>query len=89
GYSGSIDLSTLSGVSANNLLDSGEADDLLYGGLSNAYPVAGEVNGAIAGSTGSDRFVLSADQPTDRITNFEDGQDFLLLSNGLTFEQLE
>jgi hypothetical protein len=87
--SGDNSIDTLSGVGANNLLLSSEADDILYSGLGNAHSVAGEVNNIASGSTGSDRFVLSVGQGTDPITNFEDGQDFLILSNGLTFEQLE
>ncbi|HEY9708986.1 MAG TPA: hypothetical protein V6D48_12365, partial [Oculatellaceae cyanobacterium] len=86
--SGDNSIDTLSGVGANNLLQSSEADDILYSGLGNAHPVTGEANNIVTGGSGSDRFVLSVGQGTDPITNFEDGQDFLILSNGLTFEQL-
>ncbi len=82
-------IDALSGLGANNLLPSDETNDIVYSGLGNAHPVTGEVNNIASGSPSSNRFLLNSDPESyNIITNFEDGQDFLILTNGITFEQL-
>jgi len=59
-------------------------DDLLRGGLGNDT-LFGD-NGS--GGDGSDTFILAAGEGTDTIGDFEVGEDFIGLADGLTFGQL-
>jgi Ca2+-binding RTX toxin-like protein len=77
---------TLMGGKDNDVLNGGAGDDWLFGNL-------GE--DTLIGGIGSDRFGLSADGGTDSVINtdtvinFEVGVDKFVLSNGLSFQQLE
>ncbi|NEO45564.1 MAG: calcium-binding protein, partial [Moorea sp. SIO4A3] len=59
-------------------------DDLLRGGLGNDT-LFGD-NGS--GGDGSDTFILAAGEGTDKIGDFQVGEDFIGLADGLTFGQL-
>ncbi|NEQ87194.1 MAG: calcium-binding protein, partial [Moorea sp. SIO2I5] len=59
-------------------------DDLLRGGLGNDT-LFGD-NGS--SGDGSDTFILAAGEGTDRIGDFQVGEDFIGLADGLTFGQL-
>ncbi|NEO42575.1 MAG: calcium-binding protein [Moorea sp. SIOASIH] len=59
-------------------------DDLLRGGLGNDT-LFGD-NGS--GGYGSDTFILAAGEGTDKIGDFQVGEDFIGLADGLTFGQL-
>ena len=69
----------LVGSFGNDILNGGSGDDMLIGGIGNDL---------LAGAGGSDRYLLKAGQGTDFIEGFQDGQDFIVLAGGLTFEQL-
>jgi Ca2+-binding RTX toxin-like protein len=60
-------------------LQGGEGNDWLYGGRGNDL---------LNGGLGSDTFVLIAQNGTDTIQDFTDGQDKIGLAEGLTFGQL-
>ncbi len=61
------------------MLMGGSGDDFLWGDLG---------NDTLIGGSGSDRFVLATGAGNDTVLDFENGQDLLGLSGGLTFEQL-
>ncbi|MEG4232995.1 hypothetical protein QUA40_12925 [Microcoleus sp. Pol11C3] len=71
---------TLIGGKDNDLLNGGAGDDWLFGDLG---------DDTLIGGMGSDRFVLSADGATDTVINFEVGVDKLVLSGGVSFQQLQ
>ena len=87
----------LYGGAGNDNLNGGEGRDRLFGGIGNDNLNGGEgrdrlVGGAgddnLTGGEGRDRFVLTEGEGTDTITDFEDGQDFIVLDKTLTFGQL-
>ncbi|MEG4991383.1 Calx-beta domain-containing protein, partial [Microcoleus sp. B4-D1] len=69
----------LNGDEGNDILYGGKGDDLLTGGLG---------IDTLVGGMGVDKFLLSTNSGTDTITDFEVGQDLLVLGNGLSFSQL-
>jgi Ca2+-binding RTX toxin-like protein len=69
----------LCGFEGNDTLDGGKGDDYLIGGLGNDI---------LSGGIGRDRFVLTASEDADLITDFTKGEDLLVLGGGLTFAQL-
>ncbi|MEG3838160.1 FG-GAP-like repeat-containing protein, partial [Microcoleus sp. Z1_C3] len=69
----------LNGDDGNDILYGGKGDDLLSGGLG---------IDTLVGGMGVDKFLLSTNSGTDTITDFEVGQDLLVLGNGLSFSQL-
>ncbi|MEG5096676.1 hypothetical protein QUB31_30850, partial [Microcoleus sp. B13-B4] len=71
---------TLIGGKDNDLLNGGAGDDWLFGDL-------GE--DTLIGGIGFDRYVLSADGGTDTVINFEVAVDKFVLSDGLSFQQLQ
>ncbi|MEG4392839.1 calcium-binding protein [Microcoleus sp. BROC3] len=88
---------TLRGNRGNDSITGGAGDDLLYGGRDNDYLDGGDGNDLISGEFGSDflmggagrdRFVLESGGGPDVILDFEDSQDLIALSRGLTFPQI-
>ncbi|MEG3970225.1 DUF4347 domain-containing protein [Microcoleus sp. T2B6] len=69
----------LNGDDGNDILYGGKGDDLLNGGLG---------SDTLVGGMGVDKFLLSTNSGTDTITDFEVGQDLLVLGSGLSFSQL-
>jgi Ca2+-binding RTX toxin-like protein len=63
----------------NDTLNGGKGDDYLIGGLGNDF---------LSGGIGRDRFVLTAGEDSDLITDFTKGEDLLVLASGLNFAQL-
>ena len=87
----------LNGNQAEDILFGGNGNDMLYGGKQNDSLTGGDGsdtmsgdfgNDILGGGDGSDWFVLKQGYGSDILTDFEDGQDFLALANGLTFQQL-
>ena len=87
----------LNGNQAEDILFGGNGNDMLHGGKQNdtlnggdgSDTLSGDLgNDILTGGNGSDRFVLKAGYGSDILTDFEDGQDFLALADGLTFGQL-
>ena len=62
------------------MLVGGDGIDTLRGGFG---------NDVLTGGTRSDRFVLKATQGNDAIADFEDCIDRIILTNGLSFGQLD
>ncbi len=88
---------TLRGNRGNDSITGGAGDDFLYGGRDNDYLDGGDGNDLISGEFGSDfliggagrdRFVLESGGGADVILDFEDSQDLIALSRGLTFPQI-
>ncbi|MGF1494311.1 MAG: calcium-binding protein [Microcoleaceae cyanobacterium] len=81
----------------DDLLCGHDGNDTLYGGLGNDTLVGGSGENLFFGDAGDDlmsggesqdQFVLFADDGTDTITNFQVGLDVIVLSGGLSFDQL-
>lgn len=69
----------LRGDLGNDILNGGAGDDTLY---------SDSGNDTLTGGEGRDRFVLSNSNSANIITDFEPGQDLMVLDNGLSFEAL-
>jgi pimeloyl-ACP methyl ester carboxylesterase len=87
---------TLRGNRGNDSITGGNGDDFLYGGRDNDYFEGGEGNDLISGELGNDfliggagrdRFVLESGGGADVIVDFQDSEDLIVLSRGLTFPQ--
>jgi Ca2+-binding RTX toxin-like protein len=87
----------LSGNRGEDIVIGEKGDDTLYGGQGNDILLGGQGNDflsgdlgddTLGGDVGSDRFLLFTNSGTDTITDFEVGQDLLVLGNGLTYSQL-
>ncbi|MFB2917577.1 multicopper oxidase domain-containing protein [Aerosakkonema funiforme] len=70
---------SLYGGKQNDTVIGGAGDDLLSGDLGNDL---------LIGENGKDRFVLAVGTGTDTIQDFKKGEDLMVLTKGLTFEQL-
>jgi serralysin len=88
---------TLRGNRDNDSIIGGGGNDFLYGGRNNDYldggdgddVISGEIgNDVLIGGSGRDRFVLESTGGADVIVDFEDSQDLIALSRGLTFAQI-
>ena len=62
-----------------------DGDDLLRGGLGNDTLTGDN----FSGGQGRDTFVLAIGEGTDTIVDFEDGSDFIGLTDGLSYGQLD
>ena len=71
----------------DKLCDS-EGNDTLNGPKGDDYLIGGLGNDILSGGIGRDRFVLTAGEDADLITDFTKGEDLLVLPGGLTFAQL-
>lgn len=76
------------GGSGSDRLEGDTDADWLSGGNGNDTLDGGPGINRISGGPGSDRFILDTDSGFDTILDFQDGSDFLLLQDGLTFNQL-
>ncbi|MBD1829432.1 calcium-binding protein [Microcoleus vaginatus GB1-A2] len=88
---------TLRGNRGNDSITGGDGDDFLYGGRDNDYLEGGDGNDLISGEFGNDflmggagrdRFVLESGGGADVIVDFQDSEDLITLSRGLTFPQI-
>jgi pimeloyl-ACP methyl ester carboxylesterase len=88
---------TLRGNRGNDSITGGDGDDFLYGGRDNDYFEGGEGNDLISGEFGNDfliggagrdRFVLESGGGADVIVDFQEREDLIALSRGLTFPQI-
>ena len=69
----------LFGLEGNDTMHGGQGDDLLNGGLG---------NDVLFGDLGDDIFVLATGEGADTIADFNNGNDLIGLSGGLTFSEL-
>ena len=76
---GDLGNDTLNGGGGNDIVRGSQGDDLLDGGAG---------HDTLIGSAGADIFELTSDFGTDRIVDFQAGIDRIMLSGGLTFDDL-
>ena len=69
----------LFGLEGNDVIYGGKGEDILNGGLG---------NDVLYGDLGDDIFVLATGEGADTITDFNNGNDSIGLSGGLTFSEL-
>lgn len=82
-------LDTLSGNLGNDLLFGGNNNDTLRGDEGNDTLNGGLGIDILVGGVGSDRFVVRKLSGTDQIQDYEDGIDKFILTDGLTFDNLQ
>lgn len=80
---------TLSAGGGNDSIIGGAGNDLLNGDGGNDTLVGGAGVDIVIGGGGSDVFVLTTQNSEDTFSDFNLNQDFIGLSDGLTFDQLE
>ncbi|NJO98394.1 MAG: CHRD domain-containing protein [Pleurocapsa sp. CRU_1_2] len=85
---GTAQADELQGTSADEILQGLGGNDTLLGKQGNDWLTGGAGHDSLTGGEDSDRFLLTASQGTDTITDFQDGIDYLVLDGGLTFGQL-
>lgn len=76
------------GLWGDDLIDGEAGSDLLLGGLGNDTLNGGIGDDTLHGGRGNDRFTISTNSGTDTVLDFRKSQDFLVLQDGLTFNQL-
>jgi Ca2+-binding RTX toxin-like protein len=79
----------LNGDAGNDSLYGGKDNDILLGGEGDDWLFGGEGDNTLSGGSGNDQFILGADNGLNTILNFEVGIDRLVLTGGLTFQQLQ
>ncbi|MBE9101836.1 hypothetical protein [Vacuolonema iberomarrocanum] len=84
---GGIGDDTLNGQGGDDALRGGAGDDVLRGGSGNDRLIGELGNDVIETGGGRDRIVIRPGQGFDRVTDFTDGQDRIVLS-GINFGQL-
>ena len=85
---GNVGNDILNGGEGDDTLDGGEGDDQLMGDAGDDVLFGAVGNDTLTGGEGSDRFILTAVSGSNLITDFTDGEDLIVLEDGLTFEQL-
>ncbi|MGB3402776.1 MAG: Ig-like domain-containing protein [Microcoleaceae cyanobacterium] len=78
----------LFGEAGNDWMWGDAGDDTLCGGTGNDTLIGGMGNDTLLAGDGNDTFILSADMGIDLISDFQMGQDVLLLE-GIDFNQLD
>jgi quercetin dioxygenase-like cupin family protein len=86
GFDNSNDV--INGQGGNDYLQGLSGDDLLRGGAGNDTLVGSYGADILIGGSGSDLFVFAPRHGIDTIVDFTDGEDFIGLSDGLTFADL-
>ena len=81
-------LDKLYGSAGNDELFGDSGRDFLVGGSGNDFIDGGNGSDTLIGSLGEDRFVIRQQNGVDNIIDYSDGSDLFVLSNDLTFGQL-
>ena len=84
---GSAGDDALNGQSGNDIVRGGSGNDVLRGGIGNDRLIGDQGNDLITTGLGRDRIVIRPGRGLDRVTDFSDGQDRIVLG-GISFEQL-
>jgi len=87
--SGNGGMDNISGSAGNDLLYGGKADDVLNGGEGDDTLIGGLGADLIISGAGRDVLVLGIGAGPDTILDFQQGQDLIGLSKGLTFNQVK
>ncbi|MEG5130457.1 DUF4347 domain-containing protein [Microcoleus sp. AT8-B1] len=87
--SGNENKDLIDGCEGNDTIDGGEDNDTLLGCVGDDFLSGDLGNDSLIGGLGNDTFVLGVDRGFDIISDFVKGQDFIGLSGGLSFNQLE
>jgi Ca2+-binding RTX toxin-like protein len=80
---------TISGLGGDDFIAGDRGADRLIGGNGDDTLFGGLGNDRLIGSGGRDIFVLQSGNGRDTITDFQNGQDFIGLSGGLSFSDLD
>jgi len=78
----------LNGGDDDDLLFGGKGNDALFGNEGNDFLVGDLGNDFLVGGGGADRFALQVNGGVDTVSDFSIGQDFIVLTEGLQFNQL-
>ncbi|MGB3404406.1 MAG: cadherin domain-containing protein [Microcoleaceae cyanobacterium] len=78
----------INGGQGDDTLDGGEGNDELIGGIGNDLLFGAGGADTLTGGEGIDQFVITPTSGSNIITDFTDGEDMIVLEDGLTFEQL-
>ena len=78
----------LNGSAGNDELFGNSGGDFLVGGSGNDFIDGGNGSDTLIGGLGEDRFVIRLQNGVDNIIDYRDGSDLFVLSNGLSFGQL-
>ena len=87
--SGNGGMDNISGSAGNDLLYGGKGDDVLNGGEGDDTLIGGLGADLIISGAGRDVLVLAPGAGPDTILDFQQGQDLIGLSKGLTFNQVK
>ncbi len=87
--SGNGGMDNISGGAGNDLLFGGKGDDILNGGEGDDTLIGGLGADLIISGAGRDVLVLGIGAGPDTILDFQQGQDLIGLSKGLTFNQVK
>lgn len=68
----------------NDVIVAGAGADILFAGIGNDRITAGSGNDVMTGGAGSDSFVFNLHDGSDRIADFEDGTDRIVIDSGAT-----
>ena len=79
---------TVFGDVGDDELDGGSGNDTVVGGVGSDTMIGGAGNDVLVGEEGNDFFVLTPNQGTDTITDFNIESDRFILSGNLIFEEL-
>ncbi len=85
---GNVGNDILNGGEGDDTVDGGEGNDELTGDAGDDLLLGAEGNDTVTGGEGRDRFVVTPGSGSDVVTDFSDGEDMIVLDEGLTFEQL-
>jgi uncharacterized delta-60 repeat protein len=85
---GNVANDIVNGGEGNDTLDGGEGDDQLFGDAGDDVLFGAGGNDTLTGGEGQDQFILTPGSGSNLITDFTDGEDVIVLEDGLTFEQL-
>ncbi|MCT7949470.1 putative Ig domain-containing protein [Ancylothrix sp. C2] len=85
---GNSDFHILDGCEGDDTLQCGKDNDILIGGKDNDILDGDFGSDTLSGGLGNDNFILEKAAEMDIITDLKKGEDLIILSAGLTFQEL-